>query len=193
MSGQVFAFVARNSNLCYANQSVLAKRSHGCTCAAAMDGHTWAAVNGRKYKRVVDFASFGRDSNLCDDFASVGRDSNLCDESASEQRRDGPTCAAAMGNTRRTAVISLYYVVVGMQTSSCEQPRSSCVTSCEQSAAAHCCSKQLRCSAACCGSTVSFLESGSSSCWAQVHGKRESLCARKRDSASVWKKVGRVF
>ena len=117
--------------------SVFAKRSDGRTCAAAMDGHTWAAVNGRKYKRVVDFASLGRDSTLCDDFASVGRDSNLCDESASEQRRDGPTCAAAMGNTRRTAVISLYYVVVGMQTSSCEQTRSSWVTSCEQTDAAH--------------------------------------------------------
>ena len=135
VSGQVFAFVARKPNLCYA--SVFAKRSDGRTCAAAMDGHTWAAVNGRKYKRVVDFASLGRDSTLCDDFASVGRDSNLCDESASEQRRDGPTCAAAMGNTRRTAVISLYYVVVGMQTSSCEQTRSSWVTSCEQTDAAH--------------------------------------------------------
>ena len=111
-------------------------RSDG-TFAAAMDGHTWAAVNGRKYKRVVDFASFGRHSNLCDVFASVGRDSNLCDKSASEQRRDGPTCAASMDNTRRTAVISLYYVVVGMQTSSCEQTRSSCVTSCEQTDAAH--------------------------------------------------------
>ena len=129
------AFVARNPNPCYA--SVFAKRSDGRTCAAAMDGHTWAAVNGRKYKRVVNFASFGRDSNLCDDFASVGRDANLCDESASEQRRDGPTCAAAMGNTRRTAVISLDYVVVGMQTSSCEQTRSSWVTSCEQTDAAH--------------------------------------------------------
>ena len=78
-------------------------------------------MNGRKYKRVVDFASLGRDSNLCDVFASVGRDANLCDESASEQRRDGPTCAAAMGNTRRTAVISFYYVVVGMQTSRTDQ------------------------------------------------------------------------
>ena len=139
MSGQVFAFVARNPNLCYA--SVFANQSDGRRCAAAMDGHTWAAVNGRKYKRVVDFAgdfaSFGRDSNLCDVFASVGRDANLCDESASEQRRDGPTCAAAMGNTRRTAVISLDYVVVGMQTSSCEQTRSSWVTSCEQTDAAH--------------------------------------------------------
>ena len=135
VSGQVFAFIARKPNLCYA--SVFAKRSDGRTCAAAMDGHTWAAVNGRKYKHVVDFASFGRNSNLCDDFPSVGRNSNLCDESASEQWRDGPTCAAAMGNTRRTAVISLYYVVVGMQTSSCEQTRSSWVTSCEQTDAAH--------------------------------------------------------
>ena len=56
-------FIARNPNPCYA--SVFAKRSDGRTCAAAMDGDTWAAVNGRKYKRVVDFASLGRDSNLC--------------------------------------------------------------------------------------------------------------------------------
>ena len=63
------AFVARNP--CYA--SVFAKRSDGRTCAAAMDGHAWAAVNGRKYKCVVDVASVGRDSNLCDDFASANK------------------------------------------------------------------------------------------------------------------------
>ena len=65
------AFVARNPNPCYA--SVFAKRSDGRTCAAAMDGHAWAAVNGRKYKCVVDVASVGRDSNLCDDFASANK------------------------------------------------------------------------------------------------------------------------
>ena len=64
-------FVARNPNPCYA--SVFAKRSDGRTCAAAMDGHAWAAVNGRKYKCVVDVASVGRDSNLCDDFASANK------------------------------------------------------------------------------------------------------------------------
>ena len=36
------------ANPCYA--SVFAKRSDGRRCAAAMDGHTWAAVNGRKHK-----------------------------------------------------------------------------------------------------------------------------------------------
>ena len=96
------AFVARNPNPCYA--SVFAKRSDGRTCAAAMDGHAWAAVNGRKYKCVMEVASVGRDSNLCNDFASANKQlrTDRCSKQLRTDRCSTPVAGFVRMTNRRT-------------------------------------------------------------------------------------------